>query len=93
MKVATLRLELLIYECRTLREKRRRLEAIITRLRRHFNVSVAEVDLHDWPSEAVLGVAAVGSSRWEARETLKRVADAVGVYPRAALVRHAIYEV
>lgn len=93
MKVATLRMELLVMDCHTLREKRQRMQAIIGKLRRHFNISVAEVDRHDWPAEAVLGAAAVGASRWEARETLKRVADAVGVYPRAQLVHHAIYEV
>jgi uncharacterized protein len=93
MKVATLRLELLIIQCQTLREKRRRMQAIIGKLRRHFNVSVAEVDRHDWPTEAVLGVVVVGNSRWEAREILNRVADAVNAYPRAELLHHAIYEV
>ena len=93
MRVATLRLELLIIECQTLREKRRRMQAIISKLRRHFNVSVAEVDRHDWPTEAVLAVAVVGNSRFEVREILKRVADAVGVHPRAELLHHAIYEV
>lgn len=93
MRVATLRLELLIIECQSLREKRRRMQAMISKLRRHFNVSVAEVDRHDWPTEAVLGVAAVGNSRFEVREILNRVADAVGVHPYAELLRHAIYEV
>jgi uncharacterized protein YlxP (DUF503 family) len=93
MKVATLRMDLLIIECRTLREKRRRMQAIIKKLRRHFNVSVAEVDLHDWPTEAVLGAAAVGNSRREVREVLTHVADAVSVYPRAELVRHALFEI
>ncbi len=93
MRVATLRLELLVIGCPTLREKRRCMQAIIGKLRRHFNVSVAEVDRHDRPSEVVLGVAAVGTTRREAREILDRVADAVGVYPRATLVRHDIHEV
>jgi uncharacterized protein len=93
MRVATLRLELLILECQTLREKRRRMLAIIGKLRRHFNVSVAEVDLHDWPNRAILGAAAVGASLWEARAVLDRVADALSVYPRAELVEHRIYEV
>jgi uncharacterized protein len=93
MKVATLRLELVLLDCISLREKRRRMHKITSKLRRHFNISLAEVDQHDWPAKAVIGVAAVGNSRYEAREILARVADAVGVYPRAELVHHAIYEV
>lgn len=93
MKVATLRLELVIINCENLREKRRRMRTIMAKLRKHFNVSVAEVDQHDWPARAVLGVAVVGNSRHEAREILSHVTDAVGVYPRAELVSHSIYEV
>jgi uncharacterized protein YlxP (DUF503 family) len=93
MRVATLRLELVILECQSLREKRRRMQAIISKLRRHFNISVAEVDLHDWPASAILGVAAVGNTRGEVRSVLDRVADALSVYPRAELVQHSIFEV
>ncbi len=93
MNVATLRLELRVGDCLTLRQKRRRLRGIVDRLRRHFNVSIAEIDRHDRPSEAVLGVAAIGASRREAREMLIRVADAVNAHPRAELVGTALREV
>ncbi|HEX8199629.1 MAG TPA: DUF503 domain-containing protein [Isosphaeraceae bacterium] len=86
MHVATLRLELQIGDCLTLRQKRRRLRAIIERLHRHFNVSVAEVGRHDRPAEAILGVAAVGGTRRDAREVLGRVADALGAHPRAEVL-------
>ena len=56
MNVATLRLELRVADCLTLGQKRRRLRRIVGRLRRHFNVSVAEVGLWDAPGEAILGV-------------------------------------
>ena len=93
MHVAALRLEIRVRDCTSARVKRRRVRAIVEKLHRHFNVSVAEVDRHDRPSEAVLGVAAVASTRREAREVLDRVADAVGVHPRTELVRHAFHEV
>jgi uncharacterized protein len=86
MHVATLRLELRVGDCPTVREKRRRLRAIIDKLRRHFNVSVAEVDYLDRPSEATLGVVAVAPTRREAREALDRVADALGVHPKAEVL-------
>ena len=46
MTVATLRLKLLVADCHTTREKRRLMRAIMEKLHRHFNVSVAEGD-HD----------------------------------------------
>ena len=69
------------------------MRAIMDKLHRHFNVSVAEVDRDDDPAQAVLVVAAVGRTRREVRELLERVADAVAAYPRAELLSHAITEV
>lgn len=93
MIVATLRMELRVDHCHTLREKRRRMQAITTKLHRHFNVSVADGGREDDPAHALLVVAAVGRSRRDARETLERVADAVAAYPRAELLSQAITEV
>ena len=91
--VATLRLDLRIRDCLSVRVKRRRVRAILEKLHKHFNVSVAEVDRRDHPSEAVLAVAAVAEGRREAREQLERVADALAVHPRAELLRHVLIEV
>ncbi len=93
MTVAVLRLELLVGDCHTPRGKRRRMRAIMDKLHRHFNVSVAEADLDGDPARAVLVVAAASRSRREAREVLARVADAVAAHPRAELVGHEITEV
>ncbi len=93
MHVATLRLEIRIKDCTAARAKRRRVAAILEKLHRHFNVSVAEVDRHEHPSESVLAVAAVGDGRREVRDRLERVVDAVAVHPRAELLGHALIEV
>jgi uncharacterized protein YlxP (DUF503 family) len=93
MTVATLRLKLLVAECHSTREKRRLMRAIIEKLHRHFNVSVAEGDHDANPAQADLSVAVVARTRREARETLARVADAVAAHPRAELMSHAILEV
>lgn len=92
MTVATLRLELRVGNCYTHREKRRRMQAIMTKLHRHFNVSVAEADHDDEPARAVIVVATVARNRRDARETLDRIADAVAAYPRADLLSHTITE-
>ncbi len=93
MTVATLRLDLLVTDCRTTRAKRRLLRAIMEKLHRHFNVSVAEGDHDSDPSQSDLTVVVVARTRREARETLARVADAVVAHPRAEVLSHAILEV
>jgi uncharacterized protein YlxP (DUF503 family) len=93
MTVATLRLELRVGNCYSLREKRRRMRAIMSKIHRHFNVSVAEADHDDNPGHALLVVAAVARNRRDAREVLDRVADAVAAYPRAELMSQVIMEI
>jgi uncharacterized protein YlxP (DUF503 family) len=93
MILATLRLELRVDPGQSSREKRRRMRAIMDKLHRSFNVSVAETDHATDPCQSILIVAAVGRSRREVRETLAKVADAVAVYPRAELLSHEISEV
>ena len=93
MTVATLRLKLLVADCHTTREKRRLMRAIMEKLHRHFNVSVAEGDHDANPAQSELTVVVVARTRREARETLARVADAVAAHPRAELLSHAILEV
>ena len=93
MTVATLRLELRVGNCSNLREKRRRMRAIVSKLHRNFNVSVAEADRDDDPSHALIVVATVGRTRRDAREMLERVADAVAAYPRADLLSQVITEI
>ena len=93
MTVATLRLKLLVVDGHTTRGKRRLMRAIMEKLHRHFNVSVAEGDHDADPAQADLNVVVVARTRREARETLARVADAVAAHPRAELLSHAILEV
>ncbi|MHC5544004.1 DUF503 family protein, partial [Singulisphaera rosea] len=59
MTVATLRLELLVGNCTSVREKRRRMRLIVGKLHRHFNISVADDDRTDDPTRAELLIAAV----------------------------------
>ncbi|WZO96741.1 DUF503 domain-containing protein [Isosphaeraceae bacterium EP7] len=92
MNVITLRLVLLATDCRSAREKRKRIRAILDRLHQSFNVSVAEVDRLDHPQESVIGVVVVAATRREARETLARVTDAVAAHPRAEILDQDTFE-
>jgi uncharacterized protein YlxP (DUF503 family) len=93
MTVATLRLDLRVSHCQAPRDKRRQMQAIMDKLHRHFNVSVADADGPPGSDEAVLLVATVGRTRRDARETLERVADAVAAHPSAEVLALAIIEV
>lgn len=84
MYVAILRIELRIGE--GARAKQRTVRAIVEKIHRHFNVSVAEVDRSNHPSDSVLGIAAVAATRREVREVLDRVVDAVAAHPRAEVL-------
>lgn len=92
MTVATLRLVLRVSPGHNPREKRRRTQAIMDKMHRNFNVSVAAFDDDD-PSRATLAVVAVARSRREAHALLARVVDAAASSPRAELLSHEIHEV
>jgi uncharacterized protein len=93
MTIVTLRLDLRVSQCHSPRDLRRQLQAIMDKLHRHFNVSVASAESEGEPGVAVLVVAALGRTRRDARETLERVADAVAAHPRAEVLGHAITEI
>ncbi len=52
-----------IHQCRSLKEKRKVVKAIVARMQNHFNASVAEVADNDIYQRAVVGVSLVGSDR------------------------------
>ncbi len=52
-----------LHECRSLKEKRKVIKAIIARLRNNFNASISEVGLNDVHQRAEIGFSIVGNSR------------------------------
>jgi hypothetical protein len=92
MHVAALRLELRLSDCTARHHKRRRMREIVDRLHRHFNVSLAEVDLEDLVDRSVLGVSVVAPSRREALESVERVAEAVQAHPLVEVVQLVLHE-
>ncbi|MFO0953509.1 MAG: DUF503 domain-containing protein [Isosphaeraceae bacterium] len=93
MTVATLRLDLRVSHCPAPRDRRRQMQAIMEKLRRHFNVAVADAEGPGGSDVSVLLVATVARSRKDARETLERVADALAAHPRAEILGQVIHEV
>jgi uncharacterized protein YlxP (DUF503 family) len=60
--------------CASLKEKRGRLKPLLNRLRREFNVSVAEMDQQDMWQEAVIACALVNADGAQIQRSLQAVA-------------------
>lgn len=93
MTVVTLRLDLRFSPCSSARDARRQVQAIMDKLHKHFNVSVASHEGEGGHDRALLLVAAAGRNRKEARETLVRVADALASHPKAEILGQDVTEV
>jgi uncharacterized protein YlxP (DUF503 family) len=75
--VGLLTLEIYIPGVASLKEKRGNIKPIIARIRKEFNVSVAEIEDMDQLGHMVIGVAAVSSSADYVHGLLQRVAESV----------------
>ena len=60
--------------CASLKEKRGRLKPLLSRLRREFNISVAEMERQDMWQEAVIACAMVNSDASHVQRSLQNVA-------------------
>lgn len=75
----------------SLKDKRRIVKSIVTRLRNQYNVSVAEVDAQDLWQLAVLGIACVSNHNQHVNETLSRIINFVIYnYPELDLVDYEV---
>lgn len=89
--IAILTIHLHLPACSSLKEKRGRIKPLIARLRREFNVSVAELGLQDSWQEAVIGCAMVGNEAGYLHSALQSVAKWVkGNWPDGMLVEDKI---
>lgn len=71
MVIGVCRVELHLPGNGSLKGKRGRLRPLINRLRREFNLSVAEVDLHDVWQSAIIGLATVSNDVGRAHSVLE----------------------
>lgn len=71
--LATLTIHLHLPACTSLKEKRGRIKPLLSRLRREFNVSVAEMDLQDAWQEAIIVCAMVGNGHGHLESALQTV--------------------
>ena len=73
MPVGLLTLELHMPEAHSLKDKRQILRSLKERLRRHFNVAVAELDFQDIWNSSVVGVVTLSNAEQHVEESLQMV--------------------
>jgi uncharacterized protein YlxP (DUF503 family) len=76
MPVGLLTLELHIPDAQSLKDKRQVLRSLKDRLRREFNVAVAELDHQDVWQRSVVGVVTLSNEEKHVQQSLQQVLDA-----------------
>jgi uncharacterized protein len=91
MVIGACTLELELPGVASLKDKRSTLKTLIARLHKEFNISAAEVDLHDEWSVTLLGITTVTTSAAHAQKLLQNVIKWVEHYrPDLEVVDHYI---
>jgi uncharacterized protein len=89
--VGTVRFHIHLPGCSSLKDKRGRIKPLMSRLRREFNVSVAELDMQDKWQEAVIGCAMIGNGQAHLESALQGIAKWVeGNWPDGMVVEEKI---
>ncbi len=91
MNAGICRIKLHLLESRSLKDKRRTVKSITSRLRSQYNVSVAEVDDQDLWQLATLGIACVSNHNQHVDETLSKAINFIATnYPGLEIVDQEI---
>ncbi len=90
MIVGTVEIRLSLREAQNLKDKRRVLSSLKERLRRSFNVSIAEIGNQDMIQSAVIGAAQVSNDSRYTNGSLDKLVDAVRRFPAVQLVDYTI---
>lgn len=88
MFVGVLTVDLYLEEARSLKDRRRILKSILTRLRQRYNVSAAEIGSPDRWQRAQLGMAVVSNSHTHAREVLDELMRFIEAQGTATILNH-----
>jgi uncharacterized protein len=90
MPVGLLTLELHIPDAQSLKDKRQVLRSLKDKLRREFNVAVAELDHQDVWQRSVIGVVTLSNEEKHVNEVLQKVLDEADRILGSILINQAI---
>ncbi len=84
MPVGLLTLELHIPDARSLKDKRQILRSLKDRLRRKFNIAIAELDFHDVWQSSTIGIVTLSNAQQHVEESLQHVLAVSASAPRSS---------
>lgn len=87
MVIGLCTVELHFPDSHSLKAKRQILSSLTSRLRRKFNVSVAEVDEQDLWQKAILGIVCVANESGRVNQVLEQVLNTIKSNPYLELLR------
>ncbi|HYT24490.1 MAG TPA: DUF503 domain-containing protein [Candidatus Polarisedimenticolia bacterium] len=90
MPVGLLTLELHIPHAQSLKDKRQVLRSLKDKLRRDFNVAVAELEHHDTWQRSVIGIVTISNEEKHLREVLQKVLDEADRILGSLLINQAV---
>jgi hypothetical protein len=91
MNAGICKVKLHLLESRSLKDKRRTVKSIISRLRNQYNISIAEVDDQDLWQLVTLGIACVSNHNQHVDEILSKVISFItNNYPELEIVDQEI---
>lgn len=79
--ILSTKVECIIYDAHSLKEKRAVLQRIITRIRQRFNVAICEMDYLDLWQRTALSIVTVSSSRIQAEKEMQKVLAFIDSFP------------
>jgi uncharacterized protein len=77
VNVGFIQIHLRLDGCRSLKEKRGKIKSVINQLKREYNLSIAEVDLHDHWNDFVFACAVISNDGLYNQQILNQVAQKV----------------
>ena len=90
MPVGLLTLELHIPDAHSLKDKRQIVRSLKDRLRRHFNVAVAEMEYHDVWQRSIIGVVTLSTAEQHVEESLQLVLQEADRLLGPVLINHVV---
>ena len=90
MRVGLLTLELQISDAHSLKDKRQIVRSLKERLRRHFNVAVAELEYQDVWQRSIIGVVTLSTAEQHVEESLQLVLNEADRILGPVLINHVV---